>query len=165
MKYILITVLIALNTTVYGQTSLYNGREIPLHIDSVQTNYNWVDSLPNWIVEWYVVKNDTFGKCYQYFTPERQQLQQTSLVRYRASKRGLLYDWTNWEYFGKSTYYYKNGGIMAEVILENEKRNGLYNFFYQNGQLSKTGTYRHDKPTGQWKFYNDDGRLKRTKQY
>ena len=148
----------------YAQSSYYNGRLIPLNPDSIQPGYYKIDTFDSWVIHWYKIQEDTFGiwwSCnYQYEKPLA-----TSLLKYRPPiiRKNL---WrSNWEYFGKRSWFYKNGNKRSEHFVDHEKWNGEFNLYYRNGKIKQHGAFRNNKKSGEWTSYDKYGKVLKRKNF
>lgn len=57
-------------------------------------------------------------------------------------------------------YYFENGNISQEGILNEARKNGLWHFYYESGQLKSKGYYTKDRREGNWNIYYEDNSLK-----
>jgi hypothetical protein len=165
MKLLLIMPLCCFTYLLHAQTSLYNGRPIPLYIDSNQSNYKRVDTVGTEIVQWFVFRKDTFGKVYTYYATDYQQVQTVSLVHYTSNTAGGLKAKDNWEYFGIQAHYRKTGEPEYICHYENGKRNGICTLYHKNGSVSEKGLYHEGKPIGEWRYYNEKSELINIKEF
>ena len=60
---------------------------------------------------------------------------------------------------GFNTFYYPNGEISSQGILENGKPNGYWKTYYSNGNKKTEGNRLSFKLDSVWKFYDDSGRI------
>ena len=170
VKKLLTIVFLLISSTSFGQTGkdnfqYYNGKLIPLNIDSFQTGYNTVDTLGFWIIYWYNIDGDTFGKFYDYYDNAFKTIQNKSLVKYRPPIVRSRSTMTNWEYFGRNTYFYQNGNKWSEQFIVNEQRNGKYAYYFNTGEIKYLGYYKDGKKVGDWLTYNKSGTVIKTKHY
>ncbi|MFZ1280582.1 MAG: hypothetical protein WAR59_07090, partial [Ignavibacteriaceae bacterium] len=56
--------------------------------------------------------------------------------------------------------YYPNGKIEAEVVYENNYRQGEAKFYWENGNLKETRIYLNDKVEGAVKTFYNNGQTK-----
>lgn len=61
-----------------------------------------------------------------------------------------------------SFFYSTRGNLQAIGIVENDKKNGLFQFYYEDGNISSEGRYINDKKQGEWKYYHTNGNLKKS---
>ena len=165
MKTILLALIILSAYGTYAQGTYYNGNLIPLSPDSVQPGYLWIDSFGHMTINWYRIQSDTFGILHRYSDSLDQKLYCKSLVKYRPPIIRKYLWRSNWEYFGKWTYFYKNGNKVSEVTIEHEKWNGEYNRYFKNGTIKQHGSFRNNKKTGEWVTYNKSGEVVRRKNF
>jgi antitoxin component YwqK of YwqJK toxin-antitoxin module len=67
---------------------------------------------------------------------------------------------TTYELVGnKMTYFFKNGNIKAEGILENSQMEGEWRFYRETGQLWQVGNFINNMKHGTWIRYDKDGKL------
>ena len=59
----------------------------------------------------------------------------------------------------KMTYFFKNGKIKAEGILDNNQMQGEWRFYRETGQLWQVGNFINDNKDGTWIRYDKNGRL------
>jgi len=59
----------------------------------------------------------------------------------------------------KMTYFFKNGKIKAEGILDNNQMQGEWRFYRETGQLWQVGNFINDNKDGTWMRYDKNGRL------
>ncbi len=163
--FILLLFLVSLDT--YGQQDIpyYNGKLIPLNIDSVEAGYFKIDTLYQaQIIYWYKIDEDTIGKLYWYNDNSFQKLHVKSLVKYRPDIQHSGWSISDLYYFGLTTHYRESGEKLSEIYTANGKMNGRYSFYYKTGILKETGYYKDGKATGKWLYYNKDGQLIKTKE-
>ena len=62
--------------------------------------------------------------------------------------------------------YYANGGLQAELPLDNfGQYHGTGTFYYEDGKVQSTGSYSHGLKNGEWKVYNEKGEVTATDTY
>ena len=62
--------------------------------------------------------------------------------------------------------YYPNGGLQAELPLDNfGQYHGTGTFYYEDGSVQSTGTFNHGLKNGEWKVYNEKGAVTATDTY
>ena len=65
----------------------------------------------------------------------------------------------------KISYYYENGIVSSEGIIENGKPNDYWKSYYANGILKNEGNRKDFLLDGIWKFYSEKGILQKTIEY
>ena len=59
----------------------------------------------------------------------------------------------------RTSFYYTNGVLKAEVNYENGLRTGPVIEFFPNGLKKKVGRFEDDEPVGEWITYNEKGEV------
>lgn len=59
----------------------------------------------------------------------------------------------------KQTYFFKNGRVKAEGILENGLMENEWIFYRETGQLWQVGNFKNGKKNGSWIRYDKNNRL------
>lgn len=68
-------------------------------------------------------------------------------------------------FFGKVTYYFKNGKIFKKENYENGRLEGRFYEYYETGEPYKTGAYEDNLKEGVWKTYYRNGKIKEKGKY
>jgi len=61
---------------------------------------------------------------------------------------------------GLSKWFYKNGNKKSEINFKNDKKNGLLTFYYKDGTKKEEGNYILGKPEGKHEFWYENGKKK-----
>lgn len=58
---------------------------------------------------------------------------------------------------GHNKFYYSDGTLSSEGVLENGQPEGYWKNYYESGVLKSEGNRRHFELDSTWKFYNEEG--------
>jgi|ERR1043165_159866 hypothetical protein len=160
-KYFGVVLLTFLVSYLSAQTDsvIWNGQVLHIPDEKDTSAINEISDLGSFVIHWYNLGGERFGRCYSYFDKERKHINCKAIIKDRPD----LPHRTNWAFVGAVTYFYKSGNVRSQQDYRSDLRNGLYTYYFPNGQLKISGYYRAGKPIDTWETYNSKGKKIREK--
>ncbi|MDR3258072.1 MAG: hypothetical protein LBT51_00470 [Fusobacteriaceae bacterium] len=137
-KYIIITILILINTSIFGVSRGESVEKIYYENGQLESSIEYLDGLKNGIAIVY---------------------SKNGLIQVKGSfKKDMRH--------GLWTFYFEGSSTLQAVeFYENDRLQGKQSYFYPNGRLKNISVYLDNGKTGTWEWYTEEGKLEAAIKY